>query len=49
MGFYKLCEKCQLKYCGWGTDKFCQKCGEKLKEITKEEFYSEEKVIISEG
>ncbi|MBA7610605.1 hypothetical protein ES703_17817 [subsurface metagenome] len=41
---YYLCENCGQKYCGWANNKECQKCGNVLKEITREEFYPEEEV-----
>jgi len=40
---YNICEDCNQKYCGWAESTECQECGGKLKRITREEFYSEEK------
>lgn len=37
------CEKCGAKFAGWGAGEICQKCGGRLKEISKEEFYEEKK------
>ena len=47
---YYICLNCGQKYCGWAENKFCEKCGDKLKEITGEEFYSEKKeaVVVEE-
>lgn len=42
MPYYK-CEKCGAMSAGWGVDKTCYKCGGKLKEISKAEFYEREK------
>ena len=37
------CEKCGQKYTGWAVAEICQKCGGKLEELSREEFYEEDK------
>jgi len=44
---YKICEGCDQKYCGWAEKKICRECGGKLERITREEFYSEEKEVVT--
>lgn len=38
------CEKCGALYAGWGESKICEKCGGKLKVITYEKYYEEQKI-----
>ena len=43
MSFYRICQNCGGKYCGWGKSLICQKCGGILKSVSKEVFdYNEE-------
>ncbi|MBA7549525.1 hypothetical protein ES705_42012 [subsurface metagenome] len=46
---YYICFECGRKYCGWAKSIICQKCGGILKEINREEFYSEKKEVIKGG
>lgn len=46
---YYICEECGQKYCGWAESIICQKCGGKLKRISREEYYSKKKVVMKEG
>ncbi|GAH43816.1 unnamed protein product [marine sediment metagenome] len=45
---YYICPECGQKYCGWADNKICQKCEKVLKRITREEFYSKEKGVVTE-
>lgn len=40
MPYYKC--KCGAKYVGWGCSGICQKCGDKMRRISREEFYGDE-------
>jgi len=35
------CEKCGALYAGWAKGDICQKCGGKLKAISREKYYEE--------
>lgn len=37
---YYICEKCGQRYCGWASNRICQKCGRTLRKITREEYYA---------
>ncbi|GAJ12154.1 unnamed protein product [marine sediment metagenome] len=43
---YYICKDCGQKYCGWADNIICQKCGGKLKGITREEFSLEKKRVV---
>jgi formate dehydrogenase maturation protein FdhE len=44
MSFYCICEECGAKFAGRGVRDTCQKCGGVLKSISKEVFYTNEKI-----